>query len=66
MTDNTSYTSCSSNFPPSDWVETTLGEVCEIIMGQSPKGETYNLDGDGLPFYQGVTEFDEKYVKIKK
>lgn len=65
MTDTTSHTASSSHFPPSDWVETTLGEVCEIIMGQSPKGETYNLDGDGLPFYQGVTEFDEKYVKIK-
>lgn len=64
MADNTSQT-VTKNFPPTDWVETTLGEVCEVIMGQSPKGESYNLDGNGLPFYQGVTEFDEKYVKIK-
>jgi type I restriction enzyme, S subunit len=65
MTDNNSHIASSSSFPPSDWVETTLREVCEITMGQSPKGESYNLEGDGLPFYQGVTEFDEKYVKIK-
>ncbi|MCX8035288.1 MAG: restriction endonuclease subunit S [Candidatus Dojkabacteria bacterium] len=63
MTDKNSH---NSQFTiPNGWVETTLGEVCEIIMGQSPKGETYNLEGNGLPFYQGITEFDEKYVKIK-
>jgi len=65
MTNNNSQISATSSFPPSDWVETTLGEVCEIIMGQSPKGETYNIEGNGLPFYQGVTEFDEKFVRIK-
>ncbi|HDL00788.1 MAG TPA: restriction endonuclease subunit S [candidate division Zixibacteria bacterium] len=50
---------------PKGWVETTLGEVAEIVMGQSPKGESYNQNGDGLPFYQGITEFTDKYV-IKK
>lgn len=49
----------------SNWKETTLGEVAEVIMGQSPKGESYNLEGDGLPFYQGITEFNDKYVGIK-
>lgn len=29
MNDN-SHTTTNSSFPPSDWVETTLGEVCEI------------------------------------
>ena len=32
---------------PKGWVETTLGEVAEIVMGQSPKGESYNQNGDG-------------------
>ncbi|MBN1468670.1 MAG: restriction endonuclease subunit S [Fusobacteriaceae bacterium] len=50
---------------PDGWRETTLGEVAEIVMGQSPKGESYNTDGDGIPFYQGVTEFNDKYVAIK-
>ena len=38
-----------------------LGEVAEIIMGQSPPGSTYNEFGDGLPFYQGVADFGERY-----
>ena len=35
-----------------------LGEVCNIISGQSPKGEYYNETGEGTPFYQGKTEFE--------
>ena len=25
------------------------GELCELIMGQSPDGNTYNTDGIGIP-----------------
>ncbi len=38
-----------------------LGEVCEVIAGQSPPGHTYNRDGKGLPFFQGKTDFGEHY-----
>ncbi len=48
------------------WQKVKLEEVAEIVMGQSPSGESYNEIGDGLPFYQGVTEFNEKFVSIKK
>jgi type I restriction enzyme S subunit len=34
-----------------------LQEVAKIIMGQSPPGDTYNQIGEGLPFFQGVTDF---------
>ena len=34
-----------------------LGDVCEIIMGQAPPGETYNLDGQGLPLIAGASDF---------
>ena len=34
-----------------------LVTVANIIMGQSPPGTTYNEIGEGLPFYQGVTDF---------
>ena len=34
-----------------------LGNIAEIIMGQSPPGDTYNTIGDGWPFFQGKTEF---------
>ena len=32
------------------WRSKKLGDVCEVIAGQSPKGEYYNSDGVGLPF----------------
>lgn len=39
-----------------------LGEVCNITSGQSPPGESYNEKGDGVPFYQGKTEFGSMYI----
>ncbi|MCD5401458.1 restriction endonuclease subunit S [candidate division NPL-UPA2 bacterium] len=45
------------------WERRRLGEMCEVIMGQSPPGYTYNTEGKGLPFYQGKIEFGEVYLK---
>ena len=39
-----------------------IKDLCEIIMGQSPDGKTYNTDGKGMPFYQGKTEFGDLYI----
>ena len=44
------------------WPMVKLGEVCEVISGQSPEGEFYNTKGEGTPFYQGKTEFSDKYL----
>jgi len=44
------------------WQTKTLGEVAEVIAGQSPEGSFYNTSGDGLPFYQGKKEFGEKGI----
>jgi type I restriction enzyme S subunit len=41
------------------WPEKRLDEVCEIEMGQSPPGETYNETGLGEPLLNGPTEFGE-------
>lgn len=46
---------------PEGWRIGTLGEIAEIIMGQSPDGETYNLEGDGIIFYQGRTDFERRF-----
>jgi type I restriction enzyme, S subunit len=46
---------------PPGWVWATLGEACEITMGQSPPSDTYNTDRIGLPFYQGKAEFGDLY-----
>lgn len=42
---------------PTGWQIVTLGDVADLIMGQSPPSELLNRDGNGLPFHQGVTDF---------
>lgn len=41
--------------------ECVLSDIADIVMGQSPKGDTYNDDGDGVVFYQGRAEFGERF-----
>ncbi|MDD5480411.1 restriction endonuclease subunit S [Rhodoferax sp.] len=36
-----------------------LGYLADVIMGQSPPGDSYNTTGIGLPFFQGKTEFGD-------
>ena len=43
-----------------EWKESNLSEVAMIIMGQSPQGETCNVNGKGLPLLNGPTEFGIK------
>lgn len=38
-----------------------LHEVCEIVMGQSPPGISYNDTGLGLPLFQGSTDFGSRF-----
>ena len=51
---------------PKQWEITKLPDFTNVVMGQSPLSETYNLDKDGLPFFQGKTEFGAIYPKINK
>ena len=44
------------------WPMEELGEVCEVVPGQSPEGKYYNSNGEGVPFYQGKAEFGEEYI----
>jgi len=48
---------------PEDWEVVRLGDVAEIIMGQSPPGSSYNERGEGLPFLQGKAEFGSLHPK---
>ncbi|MBN1317934.1 MAG: restriction endonuclease subunit S [Anaerolineales bacterium] len=36
-----------------EWDRKKLGEICEIVMGQSPRSSQYNMKGLGLPLIQG-------------
>ena len=46
---------------PRGWQEVKLGDIAEIIMGQSPQSEFYNKDKKGLPFLQGSSTFGYIY-----
>lgn len=39
----------------------TVGEDFNLTMGQSPPGETYNENGEGIPFFQGRADFGFRY-----
>jgi len=64
-----------SNLFPDRLVDSGLGEIPEgwgigrvddefnLTMGQSPPGETYNVAGDGVPFYQGRADFESRFPK---
>ena len=46
-----------------EWPTVKLCEVAEVAAGQSPKSEYYNVVGEGIPFYQGKTEFSEVLIR---
>ena len=46
---------------PGGWYEGKLIDISEIVMGQSPPGETYNESGDGAVFYQGNRDFGVRF-----
>jgi type I restriction enzyme, S subunit len=46
---------------PRGWSVGCVYDEFELIMGQSPPGDTYNEAGDGMPFYQGRTDFGFRF-----
>ena len=42
-----------------------LKDIVDITMGQSPPSSAYNSEKKGLPFFQGKSDFGEKYPVIK-
>jgi len=48
------------------WPMVELGEVCEVISGQSPQGRFYNENETGLPFYQGKADFGKIFIEVPK
>lgn len=43
-----------------------LKDVCTINMGQSPDSDSYNENGNGVPFFQGNADFGERYPVTRK
>ena len=52
---------------PKEWKWIKIGDrnYFELIMGQSPPSNTYNINGNGLPFFQGKAEFGKLYPVAK-
>jgi type I restriction enzyme S subunit len=46
---------------PDDWQESTLSNIANITMGQSPDGTSYNENNIGTVFYQGRAEFGSRF-----
>ena len=51
---------------PDGWEVKTLGECYNLTMGQSPPGSTYNEEDEGLPFFQGRTDFGFRFPENRK
>lgn len=43
-----------------EWESKKLGDICEIIMGQSPSSSCYNENNIGLPLIQGKADIKDR------
>lgn len=50
----------------SEWPMVKLGEYCDVIMGQAPKGIDVNEDLIGLPVIAGAGDFSSIGVEVSK
>ena len=51
---------------PDGWEWKTLKDCFHLTMGQSPPGRTYNDHGEGLPFFQGSTDFGPRFPTSRR
>ena len=46
----------------SDAPKVGINNLVDTVWGSSPDSKTYNDKGEGVPFYQGKTEFGDLYI----
>ena len=51
---------------PDGWDDAELQDIANITMGQSPPGESYNEIGEGQIFYQGCTDFGNRFPTVRQ
>src|SRR3989344_5832169 len=51
---------------PEGWEVGELSDIANITMGQSPPGESYNEKGNGTIFFQGCTDFGNRFPTIRQ
>lgn len=47
------------------WKSAKLGDICEIVMGQSPNSENYNNTNKGMPLIQGNADIFNRKTNPK-
>ena len=47
---------------PEGWSILPLQDIATVTMGLSPKGESYNTNGDGIPLINGPVEFGDRFT----
>jgi type I restriction enzyme S subunit len=51
---------------PDGWEAGMLSDIANITMGQSPIGESYNTDKNGIIFFQGCTDFGVRFPTVRQ
>jgi len=51
---------------PKQWEDGELSDIANITMGQSPPGESYNDVGEGTIFFQGCTDFGNRFPTVRQ
>src|SRR5579885_1884218 len=42
-----------------------IEEIAEVIAGQSPPSSSYNKNGQGIPFFQGKTDYGSRHPIVR-
>lgn len=48
------------------WKSGNLAEIADVVMGQSPPGDSYNSESVGMGLINGPTEFTKKYPVVRQ
>ena len=51
---------------PVTWLSGVLSDIANITMGQSPPGVSYNENEEGIIFFQGCTDFGNRFPSIRQ
>jgi len=51
---------------PEGWEVGELQDIANITMGQSPPGESYNEENQGMIFFQGCTDFGNRFPTVRQ
>jgi type I restriction enzyme S subunit len=51
---------------PAGWKLGELTDIANMTMGQSPLGESYNTENKGVIFFQGCTDFGNRFPTVRQ